>query len=374
MKFSKGSFDRRPKSKETVMKKALVSLIPLLVASFILALPFSAAAQNREKFVISAHAGGVNAVTGRAGLRSHGNGEWQQLTIKEDLETGDVVRTGLDGRIEMLLNPGSYLRIGENSEIELTDNSLENLEVRLIRGTAIVEVAGADDTELLIKITTPHTRMAIVRRGLYRVNVVPGDATELIVRKGRVLLGPTHTKIKGGNKVVLSDNSFSIAKLKKSDKTRDELEAWSKGRAEKLAQANSRIPRRALTTLFASYRGDWWLNNFSGRSGFWLYDSGGGFYTFFPFSYGCGSPYGTSYGSSLYGTIYGIPGNSSAWPPATGSGNGTGNGAGNGSGNGTGTGTSTNAPPPSARPMSDVPVSGRGMQSGPASAHRPDMP
>ena len=353
------------------MKKALVSSIPLLVASFIFALPFSTAAQNREKFVISAHAGGVNAVTGRAGLRAHGTGEWQQLTIKEDLETGDVVRTGLDGRIEMLLNPGSYLRIGENSEIELTDNSLENLEVRLIRGTAIVEVTGADDTELLINITTPHTRMAIVRRGLYRVNVVPGDATELIVRKGRVLLGPAHTKVKGGNKVVLSDNSFSIAKLKKSDKTRDDLESWSKGRAETLAQANSRISTRAITSLFAAYRGDWWLTNFGGRSGFWLYDSRGSCYTFFPFSYGWGSPYGTSYGSSLYGTIYGMSGNSAGWPATTASGNGTGNGVGNGSG----TGSSGNALPPPARPTSDATVGGRSMQtSGPANAHRPDMP
>ena len=161
-------------------------------------------------------------------MRARGNGDWQQLTIKEDLEKGDVVRTGLDGRVEMLLNPGSYLRIGENSEVELTDNSLENLEVRLIRGTAIVEVTGTDDTELLINITTPHTRMAIVRRGLYRVNVVPGDATELIVRKGRVMLDRTHTKIKGGNKVVFSENSFSVAKLKKEDKTRDNSKPGAK--------------------------------------------------------------------------------------------------------------------------------------------------
>ena len=95
--------------------------------------------------------------------------------ITEDLEKGDVVKTGYDGRVEILLNPGSYMRVAENSEFELSNNSLENLEVRLIRGTAIMEVTGADDTELLINITTPHTRMAIVRRGLYRVNVVPGD-------------------------------------------------------------------------------------------------------------------------------------------------------------------------------------------------------
>lgn len=354
------------------MKKALISLIPLLVASFIIALPFSTAAQTREKFVISARAGGVNAVTGRAALRTHGNSEWQQLTIKEDLETGDVVRTALDGRVEMLLNPGSYLRIGENSEIELTDNSLEKLEVRLVRGTAIVEVTGTDDTELLINITTPHTRMAIVRRGLYRVNVVPGDATELIVRKGRVMLERTHTKIKGGDKVVFSDNTFSVAKLKKSDKTRDDLEAWSKERAETLARANNRLSVRELSTLIASYRSDWWLSNLWGRAGFWLYDSSGGFSTFFPLSYGWGSPYGTSYGSSFYGTIYccnRVPGNPTlGW---TGSG-GAGSGTGNGTGNGTGGGFSNSAPPPSANRTSEAPT--RAQPAGPANAHRPDMP
>src|SRR4030095_10253199 len=118
-------------------------------------------------------------------------------------------------------------RIGENSEVELSDNSLENLEVRLIRGTAIMEVAGADNEELLIAVTTPHTRMSIVRRGLYRVNVVPGDTTELIVRKGRVMLEGSHTKVNGGNKVVFSANSFSVAKLDNTDRqTSDGLTAW----------------------------------------------------------------------------------------------------------------------------------------------------
>jgi ferric-dicitrate binding protein FerR (iron transport regulator) len=355
------------------MKKALISLIALLVSSFIVALPFSAAAQNRETFVISAHAGGINAVTGRATLRAHGSSDWQQLTSKEDLETGDVVSTGLDGRVEMLLNPGSYLRIGENSEIELTDNSLENLDIRLVRGTAIVEVTGADDTELLINITTPHTRMAIVRRGLYRVNVVPGDATELIVRKGRVMLERSHTKIKGGDKVVFSDTSFSVAKLKKSDKKRDDLEAWSKNRAETLARVNNRLSGRDVLTLMASYRSSFWLSNFGGRNGFWLYDSGGSCYTFFPFAYGWGSPYGTSYGSSLYGTIYGTSGPSSGWPPATGSGGaggGAGNGGGNGAGNGAGAGASNNAPRSPINPTSEAPS----RSLSPGTVHRPDMP
>lgn len=240
-------------------------VLALFVSVLVLVLPPATHGQNREKFVISARAGGVNAVTGRATMLAHGNSEWQQLTIKEDLETGDVVRTGVDGRVEMLLNPGSYMRIGENSEVELSDNSLENLEVRLIRGTAIMEVSGAEE-ELLIGITTPHTRMSIVRRGLYRVNVVPGDTTELIVRKGRVMLEGSHTKVNGGNKVVFSGNSFSVAKLENSDRrSSDSLTAWSQQRAETLAQAHARMTGRAFNSALSAFRNAWFNTGLWGR-------------------------------------------------------------------------------------------------------------
>jgi hypothetical protein len=282
------------------MRNARLTLAPgLLVAALLLVLPLTSQAQNREKFVISARAGGVNAVTGRASLR-HGNTEWQQLTIKEDLEAGDIVKTGLDGRVEMLLNPGSYMRIGENSEFELANNSLENLEVRLIRGTAIVEVTGADDQELFIGITTPHTRLSIIRRGLYRVNVVPGDTTELIVRKGRVMLEGSHTKVKGGNKVVFSNNSFSVAKLEKAKKDKDSLEMWSKDRAQTLAKANSKITGRMMNTFAASLNNDWSLRGFGRSSGFWLFNAEVGCYTLLPFGFGWSSPYGSSYSRSVY--------------------------------------------------------------------------
>jgi hypothetical protein len=294
------------------------------VTALVLAFPLSAFTQNREKFVISAKAGGVNAVTGGASMLPHGNGEWQQLTIKEDLEAGDLVKTGVDGRVEMLLNPGSYLRVGENSEFELADNSLENLELRLIKGTAIVEVTGADDEELFIGITTPHTRMSIVRRGLYRVSVVPGDNTELIVRKGRVMLEGSHTKVNGGNKVVFSSNSFLVAKLKDADKKQlDALDGWSKNRAQALAKENNRISDRTLNSLARSFDDDWFSQSFfrQRRLGFWLYSSGSSCYTFIPYYRRQGSPYGGGYSRSIFagglgswgwdrgfgGSVYGSP-------------------------------------------------------------------
>jgi hypothetical protein len=276
------------------------------------------AQQNRERFVISAKAGGINAVSGRTGVQPQGSTEWEQLTIKDNLEAGDMVKTGVDGRVEMLLNPGAYLRVGENSEFELTNNSLENLEVRLIRGTAIVEATGTEDTELMINITTPHTKMAIVRRGLYRVNVVPGDATELIVRKGRVLLSDSQTKIKGGRKLIFSGHTFSMAKLEKADKEKDAIENWSKERAETVAKANRRISNRDMDTALASF-GDRWSRGFSSRSsGIWMFSSRSQCYTFLPFYFGWGSwgsPYGGSYSNAFYGFGFGgRRSNSGGWP------------------------------------------------------------
>jgi hypothetical protein len=291
------------------MKKASLGLLSSLAAIAFICIPAVSFAQSpfptRDRMVISARAGGVNAVTGGATVRTHGNTEWELLTVKEDLETGDSVKTGFDGRVEMLLNPGSYLRLGANSEFELTNNSLDNLEIRLIRGTAIVEATGADDSQLQINISTPHTKLAIVRRGLYRLNVVPGDNTELIVRKGRVMLDRSQTKITGGNKVVFSSDTFLVAKLQKAEKNAvDSLDAWSKERSEVVAQANRKIRQREMTALMAGMR-DRWFNSFSASSaGFWYFNPRFGCYTFVPYFGGWGSPYGSSYSSAFYPGYY----------------------------------------------------------------------
>jgi len=299
-------------------------VLPIFSLAFLLCCSIVNLAQNREKFVISAKAGGINAITGAATVHSKGESDWQQLMITDDLEAGDRVRTSYDGRVEILLNPGSYLRVGSNSEVELSDNSLSNLEVRLLRGTAIVEATGADGVELNISISTPHTKLAIVRQGLYRLNVVPEDATELIVRKGRVILSDSHTKVKEGNKVVFSATAVSVAKLTKEEKKaaeKSDVDAWSKERANTLAKANRRITDQMMTSAFASLRD---FDTFRRTSlGFWFYNSRAACYTFLPLFYGLGSPYGSFYYTSIYATYFppGWNGYNNGYPNNAGSGN-----------------------------------------------------
>ena len=249
-------------------------------------------AQNREKYVISAKAGGVNYVDGRVTVKRAGKS--QLLTAQDDLTAGDLVTTGAASQLEVLLNPGSYLRVGENSAFELADNSLENIRVRLTKGSAIVEATGLDNTELHINLVTERARILIVRRGVYRINAA-SDATELLVRKGRALVDDSSSNIiKGGNEVVFRGGSFVATKLGK--KQQDQFDDWSKTRANTLAKANEKLSARGLNTYLSSFNSFDWAFSAANPYGLWAFSPFSHCFTFLPFYYGWASPYGHSYG------------------------------------------------------------------------------
>lgn len=281
--------------------------------------------QNRERFGISAKAGGVNAVTGKVSVKSTDQPS-RLLSSQDDLASGDVVSTSLGSQVEVLLNPGTYLRLAEKSEFVMVDNSLDNLLVRITKGSAIIEATGPDQLELHVPIVTEQQRMTIVRAGVYRINVVPGT-TELFVRKGRVSLGGNNELIKGGKKATFTSAGPTIAKLTSSDK--DEFDDWSKTRGQTLARANQRLSARTVSGYLSSSSWSFADVRF-GRWGIWTWSPFASCYTFLPFYYGWGSPYGNYYGNYAgYGGGY--YGNRINNPPVI-TGNSTPGGSGSGSG------------------------------------------
>jgi hypothetical protein len=251
-------------------------------------------AQNREKFVISAKAGGVNSVTGRVMVTRQGQAA-QLLTDQDNLFAGDVVATGQASQAEVLLNPGSYLRVAENSELILVDNSLNNLVVKLVKGSAIIEATAGEDADLGINVLANQQHFVIIRSGIYRINVQPGF-TELLVRKGRVLL-ENHSReiVKGGAKVTYSASGPLTAKLDKKDQ--DQFDSWSKERAETLARANQKISYRTVNGYLASLSPFEWAFSAANPWGLWAYSQSSRSFTFVPFHYGWSSPYGHHYGN-----------------------------------------------------------------------------
>jgi hypothetical protein len=203
------------------------------------------------------------------------------------------VRTGADGRAEILLNPGSYLRLGAASEFELTDPSLDSLRLKLSRGSALVEAAGYADADAAIALDTPRASVSLVRSGVYRFNVAESGATEVFVRKGRALVGAGRTLLKGGMSARFG--ASGVAEVAKFDKKEsDALDAWGKSRAEELARAQRKLRARQVNASFVRNRAWDSLNASDGLFGVWYWSAGGSCYTFLPFYYWV-SPYGYSY-------------------------------------------------------------------------------
>jgi hypothetical protein len=322
-------------------------------------------AQNREKFVISARAGGVNSVAGRVMVTRPGQAA-QLLTDEDNLSAGDMVATGQASQTEILLNPGSYLRVAENSEFTLVDNSLNNLVVKLTKGSAIIEATAGDDADLRINILANQQRFLIIRSGIYRINVQPGS-TELLVRKGRVLLdNDPRQVVKGGTRVNYVAGGPLVAKLDKKDQ--DQFDFWSKQRAETLARANQRISARAVNGYLASMSPFEWAFSAANPWGLWAYSQSSRSYTFMPFHYGWSSPYGHNYGNCVWRGGYGGYGGNGRDPSIAGypgSGGSSSSYPGGSSSGGSSSGGSSGAGSSSPSSGSSAPSAPMGSQAGP---------
>lgn len=275
------------------MKCARLAIRTCTMAVIVATLFSISSAQNREKFGISAKAGGVNSVDGSVMVKREGQAA-QLLTNRDNLAVGDVVTTGAGGHIEILLNPGSYFRAAENTEFILLNSSLDDLLLKLVRGSAIIEATGPDDAGIRINIATEQKRLVIVRAGIYRIDAQPGT-TELIVRKGRVMLGLGKDEIlKSGKRMTFSGGATEVVKISKSDQ--DQFDNWSKERGQTLARANQKLSLRSFNQQLFE---DQWDLAFLSRSawGLWTWSTYSRCYTFMPFYYGWSSPYGHYYGS-----------------------------------------------------------------------------
>lgn len=286
-----------------IVSRGFAHSLFVLVLTGIAAL--SAQAQNREAHVISAQAGGVNYVSGDCRVQRAGETEWRTLSAKDNLGVGDVLRTGAGGQVEVLLNPGTYFRLGEHSEFTLKDDALDNLQLKLAKGSAVVEATGFDELQVTIEIETPQTQVSIIRSGIYRLNVTEANVTEVSVEKGRALVGRLREMtVKGGKSARVGGAGVELAKLDK--KNRDAFDLWSRERGKLLAQANDKLSARNMNAFLSSDRfNDWWGtqmgDGIASRRlvGIWCFNPRMGMYTFVPLYYGWGSPYGHGYGNTL---------------------------------------------------------------------------
>ena len=236
------------------------------------------APDEQSQYMVSAKAGAVSIVDGDASFK-HGKSDWDTLIAGDDLRTGDSVKTGADGRVEVLLSPGSFLRLTTDSEFLFSSTSVYNLRFKVVKGSVIVEASAVDSP---IVVTAGGRQFSVVQTGVYRFTVEADGSAVALVRKGRLQLADK--TVKDGKKIVVgADATPMISSFDK--KAEDDFDIWSKDRAKVLIAANRKLSERAIRRSLSWH----------GGGNLWLYDPYFRTYTFLPFGYGYRSPYGGGY-------------------------------------------------------------------------------
>ncbi len=255
----------------------------------------AAVAAAGEKYTISAKAGGVNYVEGPVSVL-RGDGRSGYLTRRDQIEVGDVVSTGPDARAEILLNPGSFLRIGPNSSFDFKTTSLDDLRIGLKSGSAIFEVFASRDFK--IRIVTPKARLLLIKSGVFRIDVTPDGGANVEVWQGEALLGDRNATLltNGFSAGMVNGGVATVQKFNR--KNRDEFETWSQARGKELAKQTAKLRDKALrNSLLSSFNSGRW--GMYGSFGLWVYNAMFGGYCFLPFGNGWSSPYGFGYGNCI---------------------------------------------------------------------------
>lgn len=272
-----------------------IGAISLLLSVAVFAQGTRSVSPTADKYVISAEAGNVNFIEGPVTI-SRTTGRSGYLLKGDRIKIGDRISTEANSKVEVLLNPGSYLRLGGNSSFEFLDTSLDNLQVQLNRGSAMFEVITTND--FTFTIMTPKADFNVVKSGIYRVDVLEDGTGRIEVRKGRATIGDDdEARVKKGRSATVDGDSVAVERFDRGE--RDNLEEWSRDRAKQLDRINDRLERDNLrNSMIYGFDARRW--SFYDSFGLWVYDPFSFNYCFVPFGYGWRSPYGYKYGRDIW--------------------------------------------------------------------------
>jgi hypothetical protein len=243
---------------------------------------------------VPAHPGMLNYIEGQAWI----NG--QQLNSRSvgdaSAEPGQTIQTR-DGKAEILLTPGVFLRLNNNSAVTLVSANLTDTRVDILHGQAMIE---ADDLhpENNLQVVDRGATARIEKNGLYRFDA---ERRLIAVYDGKAIVQENDKSVE-----VKKDHAVAIdtvpLKSKKFDKngSEDDLYAWSKLRSEYLAEANA-SSARTIVINNGWYGPGWYWNPWFSA---YTFMPGFGF-LYSPFGWGFGAPW--AYGGFYAPVYYGHP-------------------------------------------------------------------
>jgi hypothetical protein len=190
-----------------------------------------------------------NAVKGQVAYQ-RGDGKFD-LEPGLKFEEGDFIKTGRDSYAELLLQPGNYLRIGSETDFQIFSDQADRMRLKLNQGTIAFEILAREPNSFssffysraqmyeLLRVITPNASVYVTQTGIFRINALAGDRTELIVREGEAVINGHRVKKK--RRAVSSGANVTITEI--DAKVEDAFDQWGRERAQQLVQANRALKK-----------------------------------------------------------------------------------------------------------------------------------
>jgi hypothetical protein len=244
----------------------------------------------------SASPGTLNYIEGQASIE--GRSLSSQSVGNTTLQAGQVLATA-NGKAEVLLTPGVFVRLGDNTTVQMVSPDLTHTEIRLEQGRANVEVDQIHpQNTILIDLKNGQTQL--LKNGLYAFDA---NNSTVSVFDGKAAVYPganlqTDVKpieVKGDHQLVLNGEPLKPQRFNKNEAANDPLYKWSSLRSDYLGQANVNLAEE-YAGYSGFYPGWYWAGYPYGYT--WL--PGDGLF-WNPFGYGFYSPYYLYGGGFIYG-------------------------------------------------------------------------
>ena len=218
----------------------------VMIAAVLLLVPAYALSANLGYMRISLIEGDVQIKTPDAG-------DWGYASINTPLAEGDQVWSPQGGRVELQLNSGTYIRLSENSALQILSMDKDSSQFYLSQGNAYFyyDAPGGD----VIQVDTPDASTRAFDRAIFRIDMSDQyQYTDVAVYKGFVETENEvgKTRINAGQMVSLGQNTNGeVAPMGPSD----EWEMWNKKRND-MVYARSDASSRYLPSELRSYSSD----------------------------------------------------------------------------------------------------------------------
>jgi hypothetical protein len=258
----------------------------LSVVALVLSTGLAASAQS----VISAHSGVLHVSEGAVLL--DGKEVNQKFGTFPDIKENAKLTTE-SGRAEILLTPGVFLRIGDDSGIRMVTNRLIDTRVELLSGKAIIE-SDSPMKDTAVTIVYKDYQVRVRKASVFEIETNPEQI--------KVYHGEAEVEANGETTVVRAGRLLPFGRAMVTEKFNvkegDELAKWSMRRSQDVSVANVSAAK-SLHDSGGSFgpNGGWFYNSFYSM---YTYIPGNGVY-WNPYGYGFFSPY------TVYNLYY--PGN-----------------------------------------------------------------